>query len=111
MKRLAVTAQLKSESAAQALELIKRGPPFDPAATGFDRHAVYFGNDEVVFVFEAEDVEARRSGDQRSGDLRGIRRWGPLLEGTPTLARPVYHWEKTNGAGRTELDWDEGWGE
>jgi hypothetical protein len=110
MKRLAVTAKLKPDSGDRALEVIKRGPPFDPAATGFDRHAVYLGNDEVVFVFEAENVESVvQTVVDDPAISAAFSAWGPLLEGTPSLARPVYHWEKTNGSG--VLQWDEGWAE
>ncbi len=112
MKRLAVTAKLKPKTAERALELIKSGPPFDPFATGFDRHAVYLGNDEVVFVFEAANVEKiMQTVVDDPAISAAFGAWGPLLDGTPALARPVYHWEKTNGTGRVELDWDEGWGE
>ena len=33
--------------------------------------------------------------------------WGPLLEGTPTLARPAYYWEKRDG--EESLRFEEGW--
>ena len=110
MERLAVTAKLKPDSSDRASELIKEGPPFDPAAAGFDRHAVYFGNDEVVFVFEAESADQLVQNVVNDPAISAaFGAWGPLLDGVPTLARPVYHWERTNGGGI--LHWDEGWGE
>ena len=112
MKRLVVTAKLKPDATAQALDLIKRGPPFDPAAAGFSRHAVYLGNNEVVFVFEADEVEKRvESVIDDPAISAAFGAWGPVLDGTPSLARPVYHWERTNGSGEVELDWDESWGD
>ena len=110
MRRLAVTAKLKAGSEERALALIKKGPPFDPSSAGFERHAVYLGNDEAVFVFEGADVE--RIVDTIVNDpvvSAAFSAWGDLLDGTPTLAQPVYHWEKSNGHG--VLHWDEGWGE
>ena len=110
MRRLAVTAKLKPGREDEALALIKKGPPFDPGAMGFERHAVYLGNDEAVFVFEGTDVE--RMVDTVINDpvvSAAFSAWGGLLDGTPTLARPVYHWEKGNGSG--VLHWDEGWDE
>jgi hypothetical protein len=108
MERLAVTAKLKPDSSARVSELIKEGPPFDLAAAGFDRHAVYFGNDQVVFVFEAERAE--RLVDNVVNDpaiSAAFSAWAPILDGPPTLARPVYHWERTKDGGT--LHWDEGW--
>lgn len=109
MKRLAVTAKLRPGTEETALALIKKSPPFDPGSTGFERHAVYLGNDEAVFVFEGTDVE--RVVDTVINDpvvSAAFSAWGDLLDGTPTLARPVYHWERDNGG---VLHWDEGWGE
>jgi hypothetical protein len=108
MERLAVTAKVKPDSSARVSELIKEGPPFDLAAAGFDRHAVYFGNDQLVFVFEAERAE--RLIDDVVNDpaiSAAFSAWGPLLEGPPALARPVYHWERTTGGG--SLHREEGW--
>jgi hypothetical protein len=51
MEQLAIVARLKSGAEPRARELIASGPPFDPAESGFDRHAVYLSVDEVVFVF------------------------------------------------------------
>ena len=40
----------------QAAELLDAGPPFEPGEAGFDRHAVYLTDAEVVFV-EGMDAE------------------------------------------------------
>ena len=110
MKRLAVTAKLRPGNLDRVSELIKEGPPFDPGAAGFDRHAVYLGNDEVVFVFEAASAEQLVGNVVNDPAISAaFGSWGPLLDGTPTLAQPVYHWERTNGGGI--LQWEEGWGE
>jgi len=60
MKRLVIVGRVRSDAHAQALEVIRRGPPFDPAARAFDRHNVYLSTGEVIFVFEAvAEVEWR----------------------------------------------------
>ena len=57
MEQLAIVARLKSGAEQRAAELVVKGPPFEPEATGLDRHAVYLSAGEVVFVFEGREVE------------------------------------------------------
>jgi hypothetical protein len=40
LERVAVIAKLKEGAAEQAAALVRRGPPFDPGESGFERHAV-----------------------------------------------------------------------
>ena len=93
--RLAVVLPLKEGSREAAGELLSAGPPFDPAVIGIERHEVYLGELEVVFVFESplgiaaldplfEDVEV----------WRGAAAWADLLAGPPRLAQGVFSWSK-----------------
>ena len=59
MDRIAVIARLEPGSEERTKELLDAGPPFDLAASGIVDHAVYVGNDLIVFVFEGVDVESR----------------------------------------------------
>jgi hypothetical protein len=96
MERLAVTARLRPGTAEDAARLIGEGPPFDPAEAGFDRHAVFLGNDYVIFVFEGEDA-GRRVAELVNDPVRAaaLSSWAPYLEGTPALAREAYTWERS----------------
>lgn len=101
MKRLVIVGRVRSDAYARALELIRKGPPFDPAERGFDRHAVYLSSGEVIFVFEAAaDVEWRV--DDLIDDWRAyavqeaFEAWHPLLEGEPRQAREEYAWERSD---------------
>ena len=96
MNRFAVTARLKPDASANAAELIAKGPPFDPAALGFSRHAVYLSHREVVFYFEGPEAEwiVDELVDE-DVPLAVFHEWTPLIEGIPRLAREAYFWQKS----------------
>lgn len=105
MQRIAVVAQLKPGARDEATELVSSGPPFDPREVGFDRHHVYLSEDQVVFVFEGGRLdELLKSVVTNARELGALRRWEPLLEGLPRVARETYSWERGD-------DWPETWGE
>jgi hypothetical protein len=93
MERIVVVARLKPGSQEQAKELLEGGPPYDLAAAGFQHHAVYLSDDEVVFVFEGAAI------DQSVRDLVNdpVRSatfsvWGPLLADGPRIALERFSW-------------------
>ncbi len=96
MDRIVVIAKLKPGAEDEAAALLAAGPPFDPGERGFDRHAVYRGGDDVVFVFEGDGVEhavrALLNDPARSGAFGA---WGPLLVGVPKLAHEMYYWRRS----------------
>ena len=101
MRRLVIVAPLADREHTRASKLIEQGPPFDPAATGLERHSVYLTEKEVVFVFEGLDVEWEvddLAEDVVPGLGGAIERWQELLSGPPRIAREGYHWERTGQA-------------
>jgi hypothetical protein len=52
VERLVVTLKLRKGTQERAAKLIVAGPPFDPADLGVARHAVYLGNDLVIFALK-----------------------------------------------------------
>ena len=52
MSRLVVVVPLADGAKDRARELLDKGPPFDPNATGLERHSVYLTDHEAVFIFE-----------------------------------------------------------
>ncbi|HSS74328.1 MAG TPA: hypothetical protein VLK53_12260 [Gaiellaceae bacterium] len=94
MQRIAVIARLRPGSEDEARKLIESGPPFSLAELGLRSHDIYLGQGTVVFVFIGPDVE--REGVELLNDpvrSASFSAWGPLLEGAPSIAQPVYHWE------------------
>jgi hypothetical protein len=93
-ERLAVVARLVPGSRERAQEIIAAGPPYELGESGLAAHQIYLGEEAAVFVFEGPDVEALVSAlisdPAGSGSFSA---WGPLLAGTPMLAREEFSWE------------------
>lgn len=107
MQRIAVIAKLEEGAGERARKLLEAGPPFDPDALGFDRHAVYVSDDEAVFIFEGARVGALvRTLSAAGGETRrAFAAWEPLLRGLPRLAHEAYVWQRPAPVGSA------GWGE
>jgi hypothetical protein len=56
---LAVLVPLGPGCLGRARELLRKGPPLDPASLGLTGHEVYLGEGEAVFVFRGSDVRTR----------------------------------------------------
>ena len=103
MNRLLITARLKEGAHDEAEALIRRGPPFDPEELGLHSHSAYLTAGEVVFVFEAPEVEWIVNDLVDDPILSGaFGTWQKLVEGTPRIAHERYYWsrgEKALGVG------------
>jgi hypothetical protein len=97
MERIAIVASLKPGMQERARTLLGSGPPFDPAAAGVARHVVYLSTDEVVFVFEGEEVERRLhelvTAPSQSELTSALDEWRQLVEGPARIARATYAWD------------------
>jgi hypothetical protein len=93
-ERVAVVAKLLPGSRERAAEILAEGAPYGLALAGFLRHSVFLSEDAVVFVFEGPGIEGLVR-DLVNDPTRSaaFSAWGPLLEGTPELAREEFHWE------------------
>jgi hypothetical protein len=100
LERLALIARLKPGTEQQAQYLIMQGPPFDPGETGFVRHSVFLSATEIVFIFEAHEVEwlvnALIENPFQWMVEEELDKWRPLVEGTPRIAREKFFWERSN---------------
>jgi hypothetical protein len=93
-ERLAVVARLRPGSRERARQILAGGAPYGLGEAGFGRHSVFLAEEVVVFVFEGSGVEGLVRGlvnDPTSSTTFSV--WGPLLEGTPVLAREEFYWE------------------
>lgn len=96
MQRLALVAKLKEGAGAQAAEIVRRGPPFDPGERGFDRHTVLLAGDHVIFIFEGDSAESRVRDLLGNGvGATALSVWAPLLAEVPQLASEAYYWRRT----------------
>jgi hypothetical protein len=98
MGQVALIARLRQGTEPRAAELIRSGPPFDPATVGFDRHTVFLSATEVVFVFEGREVEWAI--DKLVGDpfqwllTEALDEWTNIIDGPPRIGRAEYAWER-----------------
>lgn len=92
--RLAVVARLRPGSRERAVEILAKGAPYELGEAGFRRHSVFVAEKDVVFLFEGSGIEGliRDLVDDPTRSA-AFSVWGPLLEGTPTLAREEFYWE------------------
>jgi hypothetical protein len=93
-ERVVVVVRLKKGAHDQAAELLKSGPPFDPAALGFRRHSVYLSAEEAIFCFEGP-AAGRRLVDvvDSLGTSPSFSAWAPIVHGIPRLAHEYYFWK------------------
>jgi hypothetical protein len=93
-ERVAVVGRLRAGSHARATQIVAKGAPYELGETGFRRHSVFLGADTVVFVFEGPGIEGLvRELVNDPARSAAFSVWGPLLEGTPALAREEFYWE------------------
>ena len=101
MDALMIVARLAPGAHADAERLVLKGPPFDPEELGFHRHRVYLTATEVVFLFEAPEVEWIV--DDLVNDpiaSAAFAAWRSLLDGPPRLAHQKYVWTRTSAETR-----------
>jgi hypothetical protein len=98
-ERVAVVAKLLPGSRERATQILAKGAPYGLRLAGFRRHSVFLAAEAVVFVFEGPRIEGlvRDLVDDPTRSA-AFSVWGPLLDGTPALAREEFYWE----AGRTQ---------
>jgi hypothetical protein len=98
MERVAIVARLKEGSAPRAAQLIAGGPPFDLAEIGLTSHSVFLPAGEVVFVFEAHQVEWMVDSmidDPFQHEIqRALGQWRAFVDGPPRIAREQFGWRR-----------------
>jgi hypothetical protein len=97
MNRLMIVARLRDDAHDEAEVLLREGPPFDPEKLGLERHSAYLTAGEVVFVFEAPQVEWIVNDlvdDAATAVYFGP--WEKLIEGPPRLAHERFHWSRAD---------------
>jgi hypothetical protein len=95
MDRLTIVARLQPGRHERAEELLRNGPPFDPEELGLHGHAAYLTAGEVVFVFEAPEVEWIVNDIVDDPVLSAaFAPWRAILAEPPRLAHEHYHWTR-----------------
>lgn len=95
MGRFVVTARLKRGSVERVREILRQGPPFDPASTSFERHHVYLGRDELLFIFEGPHADEEVGGVLNDFNvLSRASRLARYFKGSPQIAEEVFGWDR-----------------
>ena len=95
MNRLMIIARLGEGTHEEVEALLAAGPPFDLEELGFHRHAAYLTAGEVVFLFEAPEVEWIVN--DIVDDVPVSAAFGPwqkLIDGPPRLAHERFYWSR-----------------
>jgi hypothetical protein len=82
-----VRVPLKSGCSERVRELVAQGPPFDPAALGLERHQVFLGATEAIFVLRGPDVRERLERVMKTPSFwRAGLAWSTLIAGPPRIS-------------------------
>ena len=101
MDRLMIVARLREGAHEEAQALIAGGPPFDPEELGFHRHSAYLTAGELVFLFEAPEVEWLVNDIVDDAVISAaFGPWRELIDRPPRLAQECFYWSReTNKLG------------
>lgn len=99
MNRLMIVARLHEGAHDEAEALLAAGPPFDPEELGFHRHAAYLTAGEVVFLFEAPEVEWIVNDIVDDPVLStALGPWRKLVDGTPRIAHERFYFSRESNS-------------
>ena len=107
---LAVVVPLAEGRCDVVREFLDEGPPFDPAAIGLEKHAVYLTEREAIFVFETEQgVEAleRILAEPEVWDVVGA--WERCACEEPRVATAIFDWRRSSRRCGSRLSGPGGW--
>ena len=92
-----VVARLRPGSRERAGQILAEGTPYNVDDAGFRRHSVYLAEETAVFLFEGPLVGTLvRDLANDPARSAAFSVWGPLLDGTPTIAQEAFHWQAAN---------------
>jgi len=91
---IAFVAEIRPGRRADLEEILTHEPPFDLTGAGFERHRVYVGDRDAVFVFEGPNafsavkaLAAKRDLTSQIGRMMGVL-------SAPRFLHEVYAWDR-----------------
>jgi hypothetical protein len=93
-----IVLPLRRRMLAEAAALVERGPPFDLAALGLERHHVLLSEREAIFLFEGRGVVETMQRLVRDPSVwQAASGWARVSAGPPRLAEQRYGWDSRSG--------------
>jgi hypothetical protein len=90
---IGIVVPLRKRAFADAAELIEKGPPFDLAAIGIERHEVLLSEREAIFLFEGKQIdEAVQQLVRDTHVWQAASAWARVISGPPRLAEQRFGW-------------------
>jgi hypothetical protein len=96
--RVVVVLPIKAAAREAVRELLAKGPPFDPEASGLDGHHVFLTETEVVFIFEASHPSVLRQLVANLELLAAAEAWWEHAAGTARIAEQAFSWTRPDFA-------------
>ena len=92
--KISVIAQIRPGKREQLERLLEQGPPFDLEAEGFERHEVFVGDSDVVFIFAGPGTvtHLERMAASRALFAHVLRMTG--LVSAPRLLNQTFEWHR-----------------
>jgi hypothetical protein len=92
--KVAVMAQIRPGMRDELQRLLANGPPFDLAAEGFERHEVFLGDTDIIFIFTGPGAltQIERMAGSRALYAQVLKMNGFLS--APRILNQTYEWER-----------------
>jgi hypothetical protein len=92
--KISVIAQIRPGKREQLERLLEQGPPFDLEAEGFERHEVFVGDTDVVFIFTGPGAvtQLERMAASRALFAHVLKMTG--LVSAPRMLNQTFEWHR-----------------
>ena len=96
--KIAVIAQIRPGKREQLERLLENGPPFDLQAEGFERHEVFVGDTDAVFIFTGPGAvtQLERMAASRALFAHVLKMTG--LMSAPRMLDRTFQWHRSTTA-------------
>jgi hypothetical protein len=97
--KISVIAQIRPGKRAELERLLEQGPPFDLEAEGFERHEVFLGDTDVVFIFTGPSAVGQLERLAASRTLFALVLKMTGLVSAPRMLNQTFEWHRPAKAG------------
>jgi hypothetical protein len=93
-EKISVVAQIRPGKRDELARLLEQGPPFDLEAEGFERHEVFVGDTDVVFIFTGPGAVGRLERMAASRALFSLVLKMTGLVSAPRMLNQTFEWHR-----------------